>query len=65
MAAGLLREMIPVLQKLWGRWTYAHDGEHYSFPTSTAVPSVTQKPFSTYVGSLLEKQESHDYALKE
>ncbi len=39
-----LREMIPALQKLW-TGDYAHDGEHYSFPTSTAIPRVTQKSF--------------------
>jgi alkanesulfonate monooxygenase SsuD/methylene tetrahydromethanopterin reductase-like flavin-dependent oxidoreductase (luciferase family) len=59
---GPLREMIPALQKLW-TGDYAHDGTHYSFPTSTAIPRVTQKPFPPMWVAARE-QESHDYAVK-
>ena len=38
-----MQEMIPVLKKLWAG-DYAHDGEFWSFPSSTSVPKPIQKP---------------------
>ncbi|MDX2266309.1 MAG: LLM class flavin-dependent oxidoreductase [Hyphomicrobiales bacterium] len=38
-----LREMAPALQNLW-RGDYAHDGEFWRFPATTAVPSPLQSP---------------------
>jgi alkanesulfonate monooxygenase SsuD/methylene tetrahydromethanopterin reductase-like flavin-dependent oxidoreductase (luciferase family) len=38
-----MHEMLPVLQALWAG-DYEHDGEFWSFPTSTSVPKPVQKP---------------------
>ena len=38
-----MQEMLPVLKELWAG-DYAHDGEFWSFPTSTSVPKPVQKP---------------------
>lgn len=38
-----MNEMLPVLKALWAG-DYAHDGEYWSFPTSTSVPKPVQKP---------------------
>ena len=38
-----LKEMLPVVKALWAG-DYAHDGDHWSFPTATAVPKPLQKP---------------------
>ena len=38
-----LREMVPLLQKLW-QGDVAHAGEFHTFPASTAVPKPQQKP---------------------
>jgi flavin-dependent trigonelline monooxygenase, oxygenase component len=38
-----LQEMLPVLKKLWAG-DYAHEGEFWSFPTSTSVPKPLQQP---------------------
>ena len=38
-----MQEMVPVLKALWAG-DYAHDGEFWSFPTSTSVPKPVQKP---------------------
>ncbi|MBR12799.1 MAG: LLM class flavin-dependent oxidoreductase [Acidimicrobiaceae bacterium] len=38
-----MQEMLPVLKELW-TGDYAHDGEFWSFPTSTSVPKPVQKP---------------------
>ncbi len=38
-----LHEMLPALKALWAG-DYAHDGEFWSFPTSTSVPKPLQQP---------------------
>ena len=38
-----MQEMLPVLKELWAG-DYAHEGEFWSFPTSTAVPKPVQEP---------------------
>jgi len=38
-----MQEMLPVLKELWAG-DYAHDGEFWSFPTSTSVPKPVQQP---------------------
>ncbi len=38
-----LHEMLPVLKALWAG-DYEHNGEFWSFPTSTSVPKPVQKP---------------------
>lgn len=38
-----MQEMLPVLKALWAG-DYAHDGEFWSFPTSTSVPKPVQQP---------------------
>lgn len=37
VAGERLREMVPALRGLWSG-DYAHDGKHWSFPTTTAIP---------------------------
>ncbi len=38
-----MQEMLPVLKRLW-TGDYSHDGEFWSFPTSTSVPKPVQQP---------------------
>lgn len=38
-----MQEMLPVLKELWAG-DYAHEGEFWSFPTSTSVPKPVQEP---------------------
>lgn len=38
-----MHEMLPALKALWAG-DYAHNGEFWSFPTSTSVPKPVQKP---------------------
>ena len=38
-----MKEMLPAVQALW-RGDYAHDGQFWRFPRSTAVPKPLQKP---------------------
>ncbi|MDB2390707.1 LLM class flavin-dependent oxidoreductase [Alphaproteobacteria bacterium] len=38
-----MHEMLPALKALW-EGDYAHDGEFWSFPTSTSVPKPVQHP---------------------
>ena len=45
MTAGAkLRELVPTLRKLWDG-DYAHDGEHWKFPSTTCTPRPVQKPY--------------------
>lgn len=43
-----VHEMLPVVKKLWAG-DYAHDGEFWSFPTSTSVPKPLQKEVPIWV----------------
>lgn len=38
-----MQEMLPVVKALW-QGDYAHEGEFWSFPSSTSVPKPVQKP---------------------
>ncbi len=38
-----MHEMLPALKKLW-TGDYEHNGEYWSFPTTTSVPKPVQKP---------------------
>jgi alkanesulfonate monooxygenase SsuD/methylene tetrahydromethanopterin reductase-like flavin-dependent oxidoreductase (luciferase family) len=42
-AGGRLRELVPAVKKLWDG-DYAHEGEHWSFPSTTCTPRPLQKP---------------------
>jgi len=45
MTAGAkLRELVPTLRKLWDG-DYAHEGEYWSFPSTTCTPRPIQKPY--------------------
>ena len=45
MTAGArLRELVPTLRKLWDG-DYAHEGEHWSFPSTTCTPRPIQTPY--------------------
>ena len=39
----MMLEMLPALKALW-QGDYAHEGEYWSFPTSTSVPKPLQRP---------------------
>lgn len=56
-----LRELIPAVRKLW-EGDYAHDGEHWSFPTSTSVPKPIQKPGPT-MWVAARTPETHEFAV--
>ncbi len=43
-AGGHLRELVPTLRKLWDG-DYAHQGEYWSFPSTTCTPRPVQKPY--------------------
>ncbi|MGC3905089.1 LLM class flavin-dependent oxidoreductase [Corynebacterium variabile] len=58
-----LRELIPAMKKLWAG-DYAHDGEHWSFPTSTSVPKPIQNDGPT-VWVAARTAETHDFAVAE
>lgn len=57
-----MREMIPAIQKLWAG-DYAHDGELWKFPVSTATPRPVQQP-SIPVWIAARDPASHDFAVK-
>jgi flavin-dependent trigonelline monooxygenase, oxygenase component len=40
---GYMKELLPAIRALW-QGDYAHDGEHWSFPTATSVPKPQQQP---------------------
>lgn len=56
-----LREIVPVIQKLWAG-NYAHEGECWSFPTSTSVPKPLQKQPPMWVAA--REQDSHNFAVE-
>ncbi|MDP9365863.1 MAG: LLM class flavin-dependent oxidoreductase [Chloroflexota bacterium] len=57
-----LREMVPVLQKLW-QGDYAHDGEIWRFPVSTSVPKPLQKPYPP-MWIAARDPDSHKFAVR-
>jgi alkanesulfonate monooxygenase SsuD/methylene tetrahydromethanopterin reductase-like flavin-dependent oxidoreductase (luciferase family) len=42
-AGARLREMVPAVKKLW-EGDYTHEGEYWSFPSTTCTPHPLQKP---------------------
>lgn len=56
-----LREMVPVIQKLW-EGDYAHDGEIWQFPTTTSVPKPVQQPYPK-MWIAARDPDSHDFAV--
>lgn len=62
MTAGShLREMIPVLKGLWAG-DHAHDGKHWTFPTTTSSPKPLQKPHPP-IWVAARDPSSHDFAI--
>lgn len=60
-AGARLRELIPAIQGLW-RGDYAHDGEYWSFPTSTCVPAPVQRP-NPPLWVAARDSSSHEFAV--
>lgn len=58
---GYLRELVPAMQRLW-EGDYAHDGEHWQFPTSTSVPKPVQQP-NPPVWIAARDPNTHDFAI--
>jgi flavin-dependent trigonelline monooxygenase, oxygenase component len=62
MTAGShLREMVPALKGLWAG-DYAHDGKHWSFPSTTSSPKPLQKPHPP-IWVAARDPSSHDFAV--
>ncbi|WGD29240.1 LLM class flavin-dependent oxidoreductase [Ancylobacter sp. WKF20] len=62
MGAGLrMRELVPAVQKLW-EGDYAHEGQFWSFPTSTASPKPVQAG-GPPVWIAARDPNSHDFAV--
>jgi flavin-dependent trigonelline monooxygenase, oxygenase component len=40
---GFMREMLPIVKSLW-QGDHEHRGQHWSFPSATAVPKPVQRP---------------------
>ena len=56
-----MQEIIPAVQELW-KGDYAHDGENWSFPTSTSCPKPVQSDVPIWVAA--RAPISFDYAVK-
>lgn len=56
-----LRELVPAIQRLW-EGDYAHDGEHWQFPTSTSVPKPIQQP-NPPMWIAARDPNTHDFAI--
>jgi alkanesulfonate monooxygenase SsuD/methylene tetrahydromethanopterin reductase-like flavin-dependent oxidoreductase (luciferase family) len=62
MGAGKrLREMVPAIQQLW-KGDYAHDGEFWRFPATTASPKPVQQP-GPPIWIAARDPSSHDFAV--
>ncbi len=62
MTAGShLREMVPALKGLWAG-DYAHEGKHWSFPSTTSSPKPLQKPHPP-IWVAARDPSSHDFAI--
>ena len=57
-----MQEMLPAVRALWGG-DYAHDGEFWSFPTSTSVPKPVQLEVPVWVSA--RSPITYDYAMRE
>lgn len=56
-----LRELVPAMVSLW-QGDYAHEGEHWQFPTSTSVPRPVQQPGPS-VWIAARDPNTHDWAV--
>ncbi|MES2335208.1 MAG: LLM class flavin-dependent oxidoreductase [Pseudomonadota bacterium] len=56
-----MQEMLPVIRALWQGDT-THEGEHWSFPTSTSVPKPVQAEVPVWVAA--RAPITYDYAVK-
>ena len=57
-----MHEMLPAVKALW-EGDYAHDGEYWSFPTSTSVPKPVQQPHPP-IWVAARAPITYDYAVK-
>ena len=57
-----MQEILPAVKKLW-EGDYKHDGEYWSFPTSTSVPKPLQKPHPP-LWVAARSPITYDYAIK-
>lgn len=57
-----MHEMLPAVKALW-QGDYAHDGEFWSFPTSTSVPKPVQHPHPP-IWVAARAPITYDYAVK-
>ncbi|MFY9245112.1 MAG: LLM class flavin-dependent oxidoreductase [Roseicyclus sp.] len=56
-----MQEMLPVVRELW-KGDVAHDGEFWSFPTSTSVPKPVQDEVPVWVAA--RSPITYDYAVR-
>ncbi|MDW4551549.1 LLM class flavin-dependent oxidoreductase [Defluviimonas sp. D31] len=57
-----MQEMLPCVRELW-KGDYEHNGEFWSFPTSTAVPKPVQEEVPVWVAA--RAPITYDYAVRE
>ncbi len=57
-----MQEILPAVKALW-QGDYAHDGEFWSFPTTTSVPKPLQKPYPP-IWVAARSPITFDYAVK-
>ncbi len=57
-----MNEMLPAVRELW-KGDYEHNGEFWSFPTSTSVPKPLQKEVPVWIAA--RAPISFDYAVKQ
>ncbi len=55
-----MREIVPAVKQLWAG-DYAHDGEFWKFPKTTASPKPIQSPIPIWVAA--RDPNSHDFAV--
>lgn len=60
-AGAAMRELVPVVQKLW-QGDCVHEGEHWSFPATTSVPKPLQRPYPP-LWIAARDPNSHDFAV--
>jgi alkanesulfonate monooxygenase SsuD/methylene tetrahydromethanopterin reductase-like flavin-dependent oxidoreductase (luciferase family) len=60
-AGARMRELVPAIQNLW-QGDYAHNGDFWSFPTSTSVPKPVQQPYPP-LWVAARDPHSHDFAV--
>lgn len=56
-----MQEMLPVVRALWAG-DYAHDGDYWSFPTSTSCPKPVQPEVPVWVAA--RSPITYDYAIR-